>query len=88
MSLMYESAARQPDQEPACQIGDPGMPPGHEGHHEHVRWGEGRCSCGYPLWTGCIAVIGDGSELQSRPKVSCSVCGQPDVEWAGNTLSD
>jgi hypothetical protein len=92
VSLMYEDAARQPDQEPTCQIGAPEMPAGHQGHHVHVEYNAFVCSCGAGL--GCFSFVPDPrwwsddpavvdevrrEEDAWRASISCSYCGRSGV---------
>jgi len=76
----------------ACQIGDPDMPPGHAGHHEHVQGNAFVCSCGEV--TGCFSFApdprlwsGDPAEVEAAGRehqewaagLSCSICGATGV---------
>jgi len=78
---MFEDAARQPDQEPGCVIGDPDMPPGHKTHHLHQVWTGLECSCGMFLGLNCYVIpdwTSEQWETWERQNV-CSVCGREGV---------
>lgn len=87
---MYEDAARQPDQEPACEIGDLYAPEGHEAHHMHVVGLNGTdCSCGEV--GGCFTVVvPDWTEQQWaewEASLVCSICGKTGVQAMSDVFS-
>lgn len=81
MSLMYEDAARQPDQEPGCLIGDPDAL--HDGHHVHQGANWMACSCGQHIGTWSVAFDGDpAGNITFWDEARCRICGQEGVLWA------
>lgn len=82
VSLMYEDAARQSDQEPACLIGDPDMPLGHQGHHMHQVWTGTECSCGVTFGVCCYVFPFEWTAedwVAWEQQNVCSVCGKKGV---------
>ena len=75
---MYEDAARQPDQEPGCLIGDPDAI--HEGHHVHGGPNYTACSCGQGIGVWSVA-YGDGDDWRFWDEARCRICGAPGFIW-------
>lgn len=78
---MYEDAARQPDQELACLIADPGAI--HDGHHVHQGINWEACSCGETTGIWSVAFDGDPADsVASWDQARCRICGAEGVIWA------
>ena len=66
----------------ACEIGDPDMPEGHRGHHQHVEGNAFVCSCGNGIFGVFSIMLPDWTAEQFdayHESISCSVCGAKGV---------
>lgn len=86
MNLMYEDASRQPDQEPACLIDDPGAI--HDGHHVHQGPNYEACSCGESIGAWSVAFDDEAAGAAFWSQARCRVCGAEGVIWADLARSD